>query len=1512
MTANAPDEVIDLTLLGRELRLFAPPGQSALSYKRGSYLIALDRMLAQLPQASADNLGSPLADLNLRVEDDWSVGLLHAGAAVTDVLSFYQERIINEGYLRTATEDRSLFELGRTVGYELKPGLGASTSLAFTVLTLKDEPPRRATVPAGTPVQSVPRGVGQLPQIFETSQDLVARSEWNRLKPGASGGPSLTLRPDVTEVRLAGVNIGVQPGAQILIVGDPVDGSQPWLAATVTSVQPSVEKGYTRVAWDEDREAVCGFYPQPGLDPGQPGASPGSYNRDCTTVNSIPQTNPRCYLLQAPVGLFGYTHGGLYTFVGEGMDGRWLPAAIGLPKTPVRSVVRNGRGTLLAATGKDVFRSTDGAASWHPVPVALAQKDITALAVLDDDRVLLAGTADGGLYLSQDEGDNWAAQSGDPILPPIRGLKTLMRSPSAPLPKTVVRSLAVRPWRNGIEVIAGTDTGVLTSTDRGRNWEPRNIDLPQMDPKTRLSTKAAWAVAASPDGELFAATDEGVYRIRQGVSLAALPGLAVAFVIALLLALWFSQRLRLPILNIGYVMPEVRPPWMSLLFPVLDLVLVLTALIALVILLRYVIYRYLPSAPVVRQPVRALLSGPDGRLYAAARPVAPSAAPADAPAPGAAVLPAGPPAPPAPPKPAQLTGLLAPLAAPLLRLFGRGGAPAIPPEGASAGVWRSAVGATRYTFSQHPWLAFKRYFDLQPIPAWQPAANTGLDPAVALSALGWDSAGRLLAGTLEGRLYRSEDSGDHWVDLLPGSASATVAGAVSGNPSAPAPKALAVAPPLSGSGGGQPAGLVTPLPGAVAAAPGAGNDPSLDNPTGASESVLAGWRDLPLKSLAALGSTALIPGNMFAAGLPGDGKLESGWSPQHLAQSWLDLDKIYPGIQAQRWLLLRQRGQPAAALYRVAHAQLADSLDAIRPDRLTRLTVTPATGLDAFDRQTTAIMAQGVELTFFDDRPVSGEWLPLDQFVPGLTEAQPLVVSGKRVRARCQPGAQAVLFGPYGTSQPVLAGESLEVLPPASSDTPVAPGIVRWTLRHRTGFVGTIDARPNAFILEGALAEDEVISEAVRIQSKVDTADQTLLLVTPPLVNRYDRTTVTVYANVVPATQGDTVTGEVLGTGDGASSNAAFVLRQEPLTYLPPGPEGGSGSTLEVRVNGLTWEEAPVLAGLPRSRRAYMLRRAFDGNTRIIFGDGRSGARLPRGTNQIVASYRIGSGVRGNVPAGSLTLLQTTLTDIKEVTNPVPGQGGSDPEPAGRVRIHAPLRVRVMERVISRTDLEDYALNLPGIAKARVQTINREPGTAVSRGRQAYLLTVAAEGGQPLGQGACAALAAEIDAARSDPAHAPLTVVAYDAVPFRVATALRIAGGYQRPAALQPLLEQCRAALRTAFSFDRRDLDQSVAASEVIAALQGLPGIVAIERVALYVPGSDTAQTLLQPGVATDVGAGSGVGVGLGAGAVAGMESRPDAESGPDKAVAVGPRAHPSQLLLLDAASAGIRLEVIS
>src|SRR6266446_4498359 len=167
--------------------LFIRPGLSALAYRIGSYGIFLQRLLDEIHSVTipdGPNQGAkPLATLTTRALDDPSIALLDAWAVVADVLTFYEERIANEGYLRTATERRSILELARLVGYTLRPGVASTAFLAYTVeedRSLKPPKDTTAAIPAGARAQSVP-GPGELPQSFETADNLEAHSKWNNL-----------------------------------------------------------------------------------------------------------------------------------------------------------------------------------------------------------------------------------------------------------------------------------------------------------------------------------------------------------------------------------------------------------------------------------------------------------------------------------------------------------------------------------------------------------------------------------------------------------------------------------------------------------------------------------------------------------------------------------------------------------------------------------------------------------------------------------------------------------------------------------------------------------------------------------------------------------------------------------------------------------------------------------------------------------------------------------------------------------------------------------------------------------------------------------------------------------------------------------------------------------------------------------------------------------------------------------------------------------------------------------
>ncbi len=204
------------------------PGLPAIHYRIGTFGTFVRAMVDDLPGYIVTLADSsrvrPLAPLTARGDDDPSIALLDSFAVVCDVLAFYQERIANEGYLRTATERRSVLELAREIGYELDPGVAASTFVAFTV---EDSPsaPKQAVIAAGTKIQSVP-GPGELPAVFETALATQVRAEWNSLVPVQTHVQCLKISGDALyvdgnetrEVYLAGTALNLKQGDALLFV----------------------------------------------------------------------------------------------------------------------------------------------------------------------------------------------------------------------------------------------------------------------------------------------------------------------------------------------------------------------------------------------------------------------------------------------------------------------------------------------------------------------------------------------------------------------------------------------------------------------------------------------------------------------------------------------------------------------------------------------------------------------------------------------------------------------------------------------------------------------------------------------------------------------------------------------------------------------------------------------------------------------------------------------------------------------------------------------------------------------------------------------------------------------------------------------------------------------------------------------------------------------------------------------------------------------------------------------
>ena len=228
------------------------PGLDQLIYRIGTHGAFFETMKARLgnmiveapgPDGQTFETFYPLQDLTTRQTSDPSIALLDGWATVGDVLTFYQERIANEGYLRTATERRSVLELARLVGYKLRPGVAATVFLAYTLEDTQIEP---VEIPVGSRSQSVP-GPGEQPQSFETGEKLIARREWNNLQVRLQQPQAITLDNAlfVKKVYVTGINTNLKTGDILLLVFGA--SGEPAVLRTVASVETQFEQNRTEI-----------------------------------------------------------------------------------------------------------------------------------------------------------------------------------------------------------------------------------------------------------------------------------------------------------------------------------------------------------------------------------------------------------------------------------------------------------------------------------------------------------------------------------------------------------------------------------------------------------------------------------------------------------------------------------------------------------------------------------------------------------------------------------------------------------------------------------------------------------------------------------------------------------------------------------------------------------------------------------------------------------------------------------------------------------------------------------------------------------------------------------------------------------------------------------------------------------------------------------------------------------------------------------------------------------------
>src|SRR5260221_569578 len=331
------------------------------------------------------------------------------------------------------------------------------------------------------------------------------------------------------------------------------------------------------------------------------------------------------------------------------------------------------------------------------------------------------------------------------------------------------------------------------------------------------------------------------------------------------------------------------------------------------------------------------------------------------------------------------------------------------------------------------------------------------------------------------------------------------------------------------------------------------------------------------------------------------------------------------------------------------------------------------------------------------------------------------------------------------------------------------------------------------------------------------------------LSNSYDPTTVTINANVVPATQGESVNNEILGSGDATQTFQSFTLRQFPLTYVQAPTQEGRASTLSVSVDGIQGHEGDTFYGHGAYERIFVTHIGDDQKVTIQFGDGSTGARLPTREDNVVASYRTGAGTQGLVKPGQISLLKTLPLGVKGVRNPLAPTGAVDPDTIDDARRNADNTVQTLGRIVSVDDYESFANSYAAVAKARATLIWNNQARAV-------YITIAGPAppdytaGTPLEQGSGIYNKIYSGIRRASDPTVPFFLLPYTTRLFRLAAQVKVQPDHDP----QGVLQAVEQAIRSAFSFNARTFSQPVYLKEVIAVTQPIPGVVTIHVYAFH------------------------------------------------------------------------------
>lgn len=264
----------------------------------------------------------------------------------------------------------------------------------------------------------------------------------------------------------------------------------------------------------------------------------------------------------------------------------------------------------------------------------------------------------------------------------------------------------------------------------------------------------------------------------------------------------------------------------------------------------------------------------------------------------------------------------------------------------------------------------------------------------------------------------------------------------------------------------------------------------------------------------------------------------------------------------------------------------------------------------------------------------------------------------------------------------------------------------------------------------------------------------------------------------VAATQGQTKT-EYVGLSTGLA-NQTYPLDEFPVIE----------DSIEIEIDSVVYTKVQYLIDVTGATPAFSTFTDADDITYVVFGDN-IGGRIPPINKTINATYRIGGGLVGNVPAGSLEEIDPDniwgAPSGLTVTNADAAAYGADAESTDSIKINAPSSIKSLNRAVSVEDYASLALQVSGIQKASATAENYSNVILYMRGFNDRGVQI--DGVTPTTDFTAAATRVANYLVGKAPANATLSIAPPDYVPVDIICEITVLPQYRQFTVQQAVLD---------------------------------------------------------------------------------------------------------------------------